>query len=102
MATGINESGATSLKLNIIESVEALNNLSNRLDSCYQGLSTCIEGYGRSEILSRLEKIKDQMPVVISNVDSYITDINNAIRGYRSIDEATKSQLNNSIEKLSN
>ena len=100
MATGINTQKAQSLKVSLLDSIESLKTLSNRIDVCYQTLASNIEGDGKDPMLSKLDSIRAQMPIVISNVDSYITDINKVGIKYQEQDEEQASQIIADIEKI--
>lgn len=100
MSTGINVEKANELKVSILDSVESLKKLSNRFESCYQIVEKNIDGYGKTSVVSDLRNVKYQLSIAISNVDSYISDINNVIRSYKRNDEMFGANIIRDIKKI--
>jgi hypothetical protein len=100
VASGINEEKVNSLNVELLDAIENLNSISNRLDICMETIKGNMDGYGKSEILSKLSAIKQQLPVVSSNISAYIDDLGKAVNRYRNRDEEVATTLMNNIGKL--
>lgn len=100
MASGINEEKVNSLNVELLDAIENLNSISDRLDICIETIKGNIEGYGKNEILSKLSVIKQQLPIVSSNISAYIDDLGKVVDRYRNSDEEVATTLMNNIGKL--
>lgn len=100
MAAGINDEKINSLNVELLDAIEDLNSISNKLDICMETIKHNIDGYGKNEILSKLSTIKQQMPIVSSNISTYIDDLSKVVNRYRDSDEETATTLMNNIGKL--
>ena len=100
MASGINEEKVNFLNVELLDAIEDLNFISNRLDVCIETIKNNMDGYGKNEILSKLSIIKQQLPTVSSNISAYIDDLSKAVNRYRNNDEEVATTLMNNIVKL--
>jgi len=100
VASGINEEKVNSLNVELLDAIENLNSISDRLDICIETIKGNIEGYGKNEILSKLSVIKQQLPIVSSNISAYIDDLGKVVDRYRNSDEEVATTLMNNIGKL--
>ena len=69
MATGINSDKMNQSKINLLDCVEDLNSLSNRLDNCYEDIQASLEGGCKSEVISKFGAIKREWPKVNQNIN---------------------------------
>lgn len=100
MAAGINTSKITTLKVDLLDAIEAMNTVLNKLDVEKNIINSNIEGPGKSLMTQRLNSIYKQLGVVTKNINSYINDLSNIEKFYTSQDEELSSLVANDIEKL--
>lgn len=100
MGSGINTEKIDDLKVELLDYIEALNLISNRLDNCLETIKTNINGYGKNEIVQKITCIKEQFPKISANINFYIEDLGNAVRSYEKQDEEVAATLIRNISKL--
>lgn len=100
MTSGINEEKINALNVELLDAIEKLNTISNRLDVCIATIKSNIDGYGKDEILSKLSMIKQQLPNLSSNISTYIDDLSKAVNKYKDNDVELATTLITNISKL--
>lgn len=100
MSSGINVEKVDALKIELLDYIESLNSISNRLEISTSTIQNNIEGLGKKEILQKLKQIKGQLPNVSANITTYIDDLNKAVSSYERIDEEVAADLIRNISKL--
>ena len=100
MGSGINKAKVNELKAELLDYVEALNFISNRLDTCLENIKGSLNGTGRDEIVSKFTNIKEQLSKISANINFYIEDLGNVIISYEKQDEEVASTLIRNISKL--
>lgn len=100
MASGINEEKVNLLNVELLDAIESLNIISSRLDACIEIIQNNLDGYGKNDILSKLSRIKQQLPNVSSNIYAYIDDLSKAVNRYKDNDEEIATTLTNNISRL--
>ena len=79
MATGVNVENVHTLQVSLLDSIESLKSLKEKYESCSIDILANIEGDGKTSIANHLDKIKKQLATTISNIDTYITDLNRIV-----------------------
>ena len=102
MATGIDVQKINALKVKLMDYIESINALSKRFENSYYIIDHNISGAGRTVIMSRLGSIREQIPVVVSNINSYITDLNTVQSAFENADQEFGSMVTNDIVQLDN
>ena len=100
MATGINSDKMNQSKINLLDCVEELNSLSNRLDNCYEDIQASLEGGCKSEVISKFGAIKREWPKVNQNINSYIGVLSKVESRYKRQDSELASKTNRDIDKI--
>ena len=100
MATGINETKINELKLNILDSVEKMNQLANDFESGLTTLDSTMNGSIKDLIMPKGKEIHAQIPKVSSNLSKYIDDLSNVVKKYKNQDLELSQTINQNIEKL--
>ena len=100
MATGVNVEGVHTLQVSLLDSIESLKSLKEKYESCSIDILANIEGEGKTSIASHLDKVKDQLAVAISNIDTYITDLNKIVDNAESQDLEIKRQIIKDVENI--
>jgi len=100
MDAGINKEQLKKINVEMLEYIEQLKSVDNRLDNIKTSLKNNINGSGSNAIISKLSQIIEQLPIVTSNINIYITDINKVINMYESMDSELSTTIINDIEKL--
>lgn len=100
MATGIDVHALNDLKKQLLDYIEAINKLSKRFEDSCLVVDQNISGAGRILILNRLGLIQEQFPVVVANINSYISDLNRINNVYQEQDQALVSTVTDGIELL--
>lgn len=100
MATGISTDKVHSLQVSLLDSIESLKAICEKYDNCSISISSNIEGAGKTSIISDLEKMKNQLAIVISNFDSYITDLNKIVDSYINQDDEINQQIINDVKNI--
>lgn len=100
MCSGINVGKVDALKIELLDYIESINSISNRLEVSASTIQNNVEGFGKKEILQKLGQIREQLPKVSANITTYIDDLNRAISNYERIDEETAADLIRNISKL--
>lgn len=100
MSSGINVEKVDALKIELLDYIESLNSISNRLEISTSTIQNNIEGLGKKEILQKLRQIREQLPKVSANITTYIDDLSKAVSNYERIDEETAADLIRNISKL--
>ena len=100
MATGVNNDKMNAFKIELLNYTESINYLKERLDNCKILISNNIEGECKLEILSKIDSILNQMPVVNNNINNYISTIDKVSNIYVEQDYLMNSQLSKNIEKI--
>lgn len=100
MSSGINVEKVDALKIELLDYIESINSVSNRLEVSVSTIQNNVEGFGKKEILQKLGQIREQLPKVSANITTYIDDLNRAVSNYERIDEETAADLIRNISKL--
>lgn len=100
MAVGINTDKVHSLQIGLLDSIESLKAIKERYENCSIAITANIEGDGKSTIVNNLEKLKSQLTIVISNIDSYITDLNKIIDNYKDQDYEINQKIIRDVNKI--
>ena len=100
MATGVNNDKMNAFTIELLNYTESINYLKERLDNCKTLISNNIEGECKLEILSKIDSILNQMPVVNNNINNYISTIDKVSNIYVEQDYLMNSQLSKNIEKI--
>lgn len=100
MSSGINVEKVDTLKIELLDYIESLNSISNRLELSTSTIQNNVEGLGKMEILQKLRQIREQLPKVSANITTYIDDLNKAVSNYEKIDEEVAVDLIRNISKL--
>lgn len=100
MAVGINTDKVHSLQLNLLDSIESLKAIRERFENCSVAIAANIEGTGKMNISNDLNKMKAQFAIVISNLESFITDLNKIVDSYKNQDEEVRQQIIKDVEKI--
>lgn len=100
MPIGVNDDKIHSFKLELLDYTESINYLIDRLDNCKTSISNYINGAGKSEIISRMDGILYQMPVVKNNINNYISTLDKVLNVYVEQDYQISSQISNDIKNL--
>lgn len=100
MSSGINDEKVDALKIELLDYVEAINSITNRLEISTNTIQNNIEGIGKKEILAKLNHVKEQLPTVSANISTYIDDLSKAVSNYERIDVESAADLISNISKL--
>lgn len=100
MATGIKVDKIDSLKLEILDSIETVNKLVSRLNSCRTTIQANIEGAGATEIIGKLDFALAQISKVKANFNSYISSFGSVVRNYENQDTELASTVVKDIDKI--
>lgn len=100
MATGINTSKLSTLKIDLLGCIESINSLSTRLDDCIITIKDSINAPGRKEIIDQLNAFIKQFSRVNSNINGYIQVINKIEKKFQETDFEAASTLIQGIDKL--
>lgn len=100
MSSGINDEKVDALKIELLDYVEAINSITNRLEISTNAIQNNIEGIGKKEILAKLNHVKEQLPTVSANISTYIDDLSKAVSNYERIDVESAADLISNISKL--
>ncbi len=101
MGSGINVEKIDTLKIELLDCIESINSISNRLEMSANAIQNNLEGIGKTEILQKIGKIREQLPNVSGNISTYIDDLSKAVSNYERIDEEAATDLIRNIGKLS-
>lgn len=100
MSSGINVEKVDALKIELLDYIESINSVSNRLEVSVSTIQNNVEGFGKKEILQKLGQIREQLPKVSANITTYIDDLSKAVSNYERIDEEVAADLIRNISKL--
>lgn len=100
MATGINEQMINKLKVELLDCIESINSLYNRLDTCKSGIQSNYSGTGSDVIIAKLDSIMNQFPKVSSNINTYISDLSKVVKSFADQDVEIASDVIRNISKL--
>jgi len=100
MSSGINSSKVETLKIELLDYIESINAIVNRLDISIGDIQNNMDGIGKREIINKLNEVKGQLPNVKENIVTYIDDLDRAISIYKSVDYEVAATLMNNISKL--
>ena len=100
MAVGINEDKMNSFKLELMDYIQSLNLLKNRLDNCRNVINSSMSGCGKTEIINKFDNIMVEFPKVSKNINSYISTIGKVTVVYAEQDSELASQISNDISKV--
>ena len=100
MATGINSQAMNGLKVSLLDYIEAINALHKRFENCSYQLGHCISGPGSRTVAQLLREVDGQFSVVISNINSYISDLNKVQKEYIETDMQMSSRIISDITTL--
>ena len=100
MVSGINEEKISELKIQLLDYIEYLNSISNRLNANVESIKNNIDGVGKDEILGKANFIREQLPKISANINSYIDDIEKAMSSYERQDEEIAATLISNISRL--
>lgn len=100
MSSGINSSKVETLKIELLDYIESINAIVNRLDISIGDIQNNMDGIGKREIINKLNEVKGQLPNVKENIVTYIDDLDRAISIYKSVDYEAAATLMNNISKL--
>lgn len=100
MAVGINTDKVHELQVNLLDAIESLKFIKERYENCSISISSNIEGTGKNIIVNDLDKIKSQLAIVISNIDSYITDLKKVVDSYKNQDYEINQQIIRDVNKI--
>jgi type VII secretion effector (TIGR04197 family) len=100
MAAGINVDKINSLKVDLLNYLEGINAFNIRLDNCKVVIQSSIDGVGKSEIISKLDSIIEQIPNVSKLINTYITTLSGVVNKFEEQDQQLASQVASNINKL--
>ncbi|MBR6948695.1 MAG: hypothetical protein IKH54_00740 [Bacilli bacterium] len=100
MAVGVNTDKVNSLKIYLLDSIESLKKIRERYESCQISILANIDGSGKSNISSDLNKLKSQLAIAISNIDTYIVDLNKIVDTYKNQDYEVSKQIIKDVDKV--
>lgn len=100
MATGVNVENVHTLQVSLLDSIESLKALKEKYESCSIDILANIEGDGKTSIANHLDKIKKQLATTISNIDTYITDLNRIVDHAENQDFEIKQQIIRDVENI--
>lgn len=101
MATGMDDAKLNQFKIDLLGYIESLNAISNRLDNVKLSIQQNVEGAGKADIVNKINSISGQIPVVKTNINSYITFISRERKRYDNIESELAADLRKNISKLS-
>ena len=102
MATGINVQEMNNLKVGLLDYIESINALYKRFANCSYMIGQNISGAGRTTIMSLLESTGEQFPIVTSNINTYIGDMNKVQSSYVEQDHDLSEQIISDISLVEN
>lgn len=100
MAAGINEDKMNNFKIELMDYIQKMNLLRNRLDNCKSNLSSNINGYGKQEILNKFDNILNEFSKVNQNLNNYISTIGKVTSVFQEQDSEISSQIFRDISKI--
>lgn len=100
MATGINDLKLEETIKNIIEQVENLNSVFNRLDEEFTTVKNEIEGDFQVELCNKCTSICNQYETIKENIRSYAVDLNKVKTAYKNQDDEMQDIIITSINKV--
>ncbi|MDO4996340.1 MAG: hypothetical protein Q4E69_04105 [Bacilli bacterium] len=100
MATGVSVEGVHTLQVSLLDSIESLKALKEKYENCSIDILANIEGEGKTSIANHLDKVKNQLAIAISNIDTYITDLNKIVDHAENQDLEIKRQIIRDVENI--
>ena len=100
MASGINVEKVNALKVELLNYIEQLNVLYNRLNDCSTTIQANMDGFNKAQIVNKLNSIIEQMPKATTNINTYISDLGKVVKSYQEQDEEEASTVVNNISKV--
>ena len=101
MATGMDDAKLNQFKIDLLGYVESLNAISSRLGNCKLSIQQSIDGAGKIEIISKINSILGQMPVINANINTYISVVSKERKKYEALESELAADLTRNISKLS-
>lgn len=100
MAVGINEEKMNTFKSELMDYIQKMNLLRNRLDNCKNSISSNINGYGKQEILNKFDNIINEFSKVNQNINNYINVIGKVTSIFQDQDIEISSQISRDISNI--
>lgn len=100
MITGIDVNKIDNLKKELLNYIEEINSIFNRMDSEVTIIQSNMSGVGKIEILQKCNKIKEQVPVLKSNIMVYLEDLSKVVKFYENQDQELSQNVIRNISKL--
>lgn len=100
IGAGIDVDKVNELKVGLLDYVEQINTISNRLESSRIAFESSMNGSGKDEIISKYNSIAEQIPSVNANINTYIIALGNAVKQYQLQDENMAAKLTRDVSKL--
>ena len=98
--SAINTDKVQILRRDFLDYLERLNKIFNDIEEEMNVIESNIEGEGKSEIVQKFMKIKEQFPKIKKNILSYADDLVLVVKSYEKQDIEMSRKIIKGIEKL--
>ena len=91
--TGIDEVGMDNLILDINDKIDLCNSILNDIEDCVDNVLLKYQSDDKSLMQQKFQELKSNFPILISNLETYSSDLVRVKNGYHSIDEIASAKI---------
>lgn len=102
VVAGIQETELGALSIEVLDYVERVSDILNRIDSCMEQLPACYQGSPCTKLVNRYQAIQAQYPLLKDNLKSYSDDFITLIKKMRENDKYLSSLFQEFTSDLHN
>ena len=100
MSTGVNVEKVNKLRQELMDYIEKMNGIFNRLDIECASVQNSISGTSKDIITKKCTDIRNSYPTIKTNIMTYIDDLGKVTSGYEQLVEEVSEKIISDMDKI--